>query len=475
MKWNNLTQTILIAVFTSMITAAATVYFVGSKKAIFVNDKSYKANQTSYSDFLQKNYIPAAPTSFTSSAFKVTPAVVNIKSLQVEEGNYWEGDGSLSATTGSGVIISEDGYLVTNNHVIQGATDIQVTLSNKKEYEAEVIGTDPETDLALLKIKTNQKLNSIVFGNSDSVRVGEWVMAVGNPFNLESTVTAGIVSAKGRSINILESNYSIESFIQTDAAVNPGNSGGALVNTNGDLIGINTAIISRSGKYEGYSFAIPVNLVMKIVGDLKEYGKVQRGFLGVSIDDIDDNDAKELGLSSPNGVKVTRLSSISAAGDAGIMSNDVIIKVNDNKVKNKAELLEQVALYRPGNSINIAFLRKNKLMNVKVLLKNIYNNTSVIYKYKNELLQSVGIEVEPISNAEKLAYRFEGIKVTSVIRGSKLDRANLEPGFIIQKVNKVLIKSIDDLTNIIQNAKSKITFEGIYEKNDEIFYYSITK
>ncbi len=475
MKWNNISQSITVAFFTSVITASALFYFVGGKKAIFVNDNTYKTNRAAYNDFLNKNYVSAAPTSFTSSAYKVTPAVVNIKSLQTEEGNYWEGNGSLSATSGSGVIISADGYLVTNNHVVEGATDIQVTLSNKKEYEAVVIGTDPETDLALLKIKTNQELTSIVFGNSDSVRVGEWVIAVGNPFNLESTVTAGIVSAKGRSINILESNYSIESFIQTDAAVNPGNSGGALVNTNGDLIGINTAIISRSGKYEGYSFAIPVNLVVKVVEDLKEYGKVQRGFLGVSIDDIDDNDAKELGLNSPNGVKVTRLSSVSAAGDAGIIPSDVIIKVNDNKVKNKAELLEQVALYRPGNSILITFMRKNKIMNVKVLLKNIYNNTSMIYKYKNELLRAAGIEVEPISNAEKLAFRLEGVKVMSVIRGSKLDKANLEPGFIIQKVNKMTVKSIDDITHTVENAKNKITLEGIYEKNDEIFYYSFTK
>ncbi|HNG89336.1 MAG TPA: trypsin-like peptidase domain-containing protein, partial [Saprospiraceae bacterium] len=226
----------------------------------------------------------SSPTDFIQAAEVSTPAVVNIKAL-IQSGNVW-GSGALTGSSGSGVIMSPDGLIVTNHHVVERSTDIKVTLADKREYKATLVGSDPSTDIALLKIE-EIRLPFVVFGNSDSVRVGEWVLAVGNPFNLESTVTAGIVSAKGRNINILSGNASIESFIQTDAAVNPGNSGGALINSAGELVGINTAIITESGSYEGYSFAVPSNLVQKVVRDLREFGDVKRAFLGIGIEDLD--------------------------------------------------------------------------------------------------------------------------------------------------------------------------------------------
>ncbi len=247
----------------------------------------------------------AAPTNFIDAAEVVTPAVVNIRALQESGGGIW-GNGTMTGSSGSGVILSPDGYIVTNHHVVERSTDIKVTLADKREYKAKILGSDPSTDVTLLKIEEDN-LPFIVFGNSDSVRIGEWVLAVGNPFNLESTVTAGIISAKGRNINILGGGASIESFIQTDAAVNPGNSGGALVNTAGELIGINTAIITESGSYEGYSFAVPSNLVQKVIRDLREFGHVQRAYLGVSIQDLDSETAREVGLPNAEGVYINRV------------------------------------------------------------------------------------------------------------------------------------------------------------------------
>ena len=250
-------------------------------------DKLFSARSNS-------TFFSSAPTDFTVAAEVATPAVVNIRAL-LESGNTIWGSSSLTGSSGSGVIMSPDGYVVTNHHVVERSREIKVTLADKRQYEARLVGSDPSTDIALLKIDEFD-LPFMLFGNSDSVRVGEWVLAVGNPFNLESTVTAGIVSAKGRNINILGGVTSIESFIQTDAAVNPGNSGGALVNTAGELIGINTAIITESGSYEGYSFAVPSNLVQKVIRDLQEFGEVQRAFLGVNIEDLDGEIAREIGL-----------------------------------------------------------------------------------------------------------------------------------------------------------------------------------
>jgi S1-C subfamily serine protease len=288
MRKNAIITVIVTSVISSFMTVLGLRYLMPTPE-IMIRD-SNNAKYTSLTDYTlsgkaQRAFLSSAPTNFTAAAEAITSSVVNIKAATSGgSDNFWN-DGVMGASTGSGVIISNDGYIVTNNHVVADAKDIQVTLDDKREFRANIVGTDPSTDLAVLKIEA-QRLVPVSFGNSDSIRVGEWVLAVGNPFNLESTVTAGIVSAKGRSINILEEEYSIESFIQTDAAVNPGNSGGALVNTNGELVGINTAIITKSGRYEGYSFAIPVNLAMKVIRDLINYKVVQRGFLGVEINDL---------------------------------------------------------------------------------------------------------------------------------------------------------------------------------------------
>lgn len=303
----------------------------------------------------------AVPQDFVVPASKVTPAVVNIT---VRSNSTLEGYAG-----GSGVIISPDGYIITNNHVVAGGGSIEVTLTNKRIYPATVVGTDPTTDLALLKIRESG-LPAIGYGNSDNVNVGEWVLAIGNPFNLSSTVTAGIISAKGRNINILPGMYSVESFIQTDAVVNPGNSGGALVNMDGELVGINSAIMSESGGYEGYSFAIPSNLVKKVVSDLKEFGEVHRAVLGITILDVNNEIATDLGLDAVEGVFVRDVARASSAEKAGLRVNDVIIAVNGMKTRTGPELQEQVARYRPGDAINLDVIRKNKVLKLKnVVLK----------------------------------------------------------------------------------------------------------
>ena len=276
----NLGIILFVSLLSAFIAIAAYRYFEKPREVII--RESSPAMYTNYSDQLlssnvQRKFLSSSPTNFIKAAEAVTPAVVNIKTSSEDYG-FWSSS-SYGGSSGSGVIISPDGYIVTNNHVIEDGRKIEVTLNNKRKYDAKLLGIDNSTDLALLKINAKQ-LAYLPFGNSDSIRVGEWVLAVGNPFNLASTVTAGIVSAKGRSIDILEDNYRVESFIQTDAAVNPGNSGGALVNTNGELVGINTAIITRSGRYEGYSFAIPANLARKVISDIKDFGVVQRAIIG---------------------------------------------------------------------------------------------------------------------------------------------------------------------------------------------------
>ncbi|MCB0510315.1 MAG: trypsin-like peptidase domain-containing protein, partial [Bacteroidetes bacterium] len=338
---------------------------------------------------------------FVAASSIVTPAVVHVntsykvdtdKSLQFYGDDffrYFFGDPKNlqqreSKGSGSGVILSEDGYIITNNHVIENANEINISLSNNKSYKAELIGRDKDTDLALLKIEA-KNLPHLNFANSDSVKVGQWVLAVGNPFNLASTVTAGIVSAKGRNIHLLEnyegsSNTAIESFIQTDAAVNPGNSGGALVNPNGDLIGINTAIATPTGSFAGYSFAIPANIAAKVVQDLKEFGIVQRAFIGVNIETVDAEIADELGLSEAKGVLIQSLMPNGAAELAGLQAKDVIVAIEGENILNVAQLQEKLAEYRPGNVIKLSFIRKKELLHATLSLKNKFNKGELLTK-----------------------------------------------------------------------------------------------
>lgn len=375
---------------------------------------------------------------------------------------------------GSGVIISSDGYIVTNNHVVEGSTDIEVTLNDNRSFKAKLIGTDPNTDLALIKIDAKD-LPVIVFGNSDSLKVGQWVLAVGNPFNLTSTVTAGIVSAKARDINIINSKMKIESFIQTDAAVNPGNSGGALVDTKGELVGINTAIASETGSYSGYSFAIPVNIVKKVVSDLKQYGVVQRALLGVQIRDIDSDLAKDKKLKTTQGAYVAQVNEESAAKAAGIKPGDVIINVNGIDIKSSSELQEQIGRYRPGDKITVTVLRNDTKEKLNVELKNSQGSYSVVSADNSDVL---GATYEPLT--KKLQQQFGldyGLVVKSVSKGKFAD-AGIKPGFIILKINNQPIGSKDDIKNayndVMNNGQIEKAFyiAGLYQ-NGKVAYYAI--
>lgn len=445
-------------------------------REILIRD-SQPAKYTAYSDdplnsSRERLFLSSAPTNFTAAAEAVTPAVVNIRTIQGGNFDLWGSSNSnLSSSSGSGVIISPDGYIVTNNHVIEEGDDIEVTLNDKREFEAKVIGTDPSTDMALIKIKGNN-LPYLIFGNSDSLRVGEWVLAVGSPFDLESTVTAGIVSAKARNIDILEGQDRIESFIQTDAAVNPGNSGGALVNTNGELIGINTAIITRSGRYEGYSFAVPANLVRKVIKDLRDYGVVQRGIMGVYIDEITNRKAKELGLPSVEGVLITRISPGGSAEDAGIEKNDVIISINGVKTRTLPEMQELLGRYRPGNLLQVEYLRKGKSYKVEIILKDKTNGVASISSSEEAILRTLGFELRNLTKEEKKRMQVDGVKVISIYRGSKIERTNMDPGFIITNLDNRRIGSVKELIRELEEASGKVMLEGIYEHYPGSYYYA---
>ena len=390
----------LASSFLSAVLAVGLYKTLESPKQVVVRE-TIPARYTNYTDELlngkqQRKFLSSSPTNFIAAANTATPAVVNIKASR--GGDYfWE---NLSASTGSGVIISPNGYIVTNNHVIEEGKVFRVTLFDKREFNAKLVGTDPSTDLALLKINSAD-LPYLPFGNSDSLQTGEWVLAVGNPFNLESTVTAGIVSAKGRNIHILEDAYSIESFIQTDAAVNPGNSGGALVNTNGELIGINTAIITRSGKYEGYSFAVPADLVRKVIRDIRDFGVVQRGILGVGIDKVDDKVAKRLDLKDVKGVLITSVVPGGGADDAGIQQDDIVISINSVSTNSMPELQEQVARYRPGNIIKVGFIRNGIKKSTTIILKNKGNTTELVNARKGKILEDLGFELRNLTVTEQ--------------------------------------------------------------------------
>ena len=418
----------------------------------------------------------STPTDFTRAATIATPAVVNIKALVESEGGFWNG-GTLSGSSGSGVIVSPDGLIVTNHHVVENSTDIKVTLADKRAYKARVVGSDPSTDISLLQIQ-EIGLPFVIFGNSDSVHVGEWVMAVGNPFNLESTVTAGIVSAKGRNIDILGSNGSIESFIQTDAAVNPGNSGGALVNTAGELVGINTAIITESGNYEGYSFAVPSNLAQKVVRDLREYGEVKRAFLGVGINNVDSEIARDLGLPNAEGVYITRVNTASAAAEAGLQQGDVIISVNNIRVRSTPELLEMVGRYRPGEQMLTEYWRKGEKYRVRVTLKDSNNATNWLAsnKYRgDELESSLGLTLRDLNKEERRKTGLSGATVGSIRRNSLVAETNMQPGFIITSVNDMSIEDATAAIEAIQNAYNSLKLNGYYPEESQMYSYRFKK
>ncbi len=359
---------------------------------------------------------------------------------------------------GSGVIVSADGYIVTNNHVIEEADVVDVTLNDKRTFPAEVVGRDPSTDIALLKIKATG-LPYIKFGNSDAIRLGEWVLAVGNPFNLTSTVTAGIVSARGRSLGLLDNQYRIESFIQTDAALNQGNSGGALVNTRGDLIGITTAIISPSGAYAGNSFAVPSSIVMKVYEDLKQYGEVQRGLMGVNITDVTDEIAKEENLKEIKGVYLTGVIEDGAARAAGLAEKDVIIAINGQPVLTTADLQEKVNRYRPGDKVEVTYMRKGRQDNKTVVLRNFEGGTGVVAPGAQSA-SLYGATFAPVTSGDKQQYRVtNGVKITSISEGRFRD-LGLSKGTVIVDVNGQKVNSAADIRRATNEEKSLTSVEG---------------
>jgi len=464
--------------------------------SLFIASATVRCSQTDHT-LGEKHPVQGNYVDFTSAAEKSVNAVVHIKTkykitYSQGRGDYFEDlfefffgkpqnprqnqePKEQPGGSGSGVIISENGYIVTNNHVVEKASSIEVTLNDKRTFKADVVGTDPSTDIALLKIDAKD-LFPISFGNSDSLKIGEWVLAVGNPFNLTSTVTAGIVSAKARNINILSADLKIESFIQTDAAVNPGNSGGALVNTRGELVGINTAIASQTGSFTGYSFAIPISIVSKVVADLKEFGVVQRAILGVQTRDINDEFAKEKKLPTLEGVYVANVIDKGAAKMVGIKEGDIITAVEGVKVKSMAELQEQVGRYRPGDHIQVTVLRNEKEIHFQVELRNRSGNTNIV---KAINLEQLGAKFQPINENVKFKFGVPGgLEVISVEKNGRLAKAGIQKGYIILKANKSSINSEDDLAEVYEQIKfdtddeKVLLLTGIYS-NGQIVYYAV--
>ncbi len=471
---------------------------IGGASAMLVQNQFFTENEHAQLMYNKSNPVPvkfaanygsAATTGvdFTTAAEQSVNAVVHIKTTITQTQNnlaydpfhhyfYGQPQQRVQEASGSGVIISKDGYIVTNNHVISEADKIEVILNDKRTYIGELIGADPQTDVALVKIK-EKDLPFLAYGNSDNVKVGEWALAVGNPFNLTSTVTAGIISAKGRNINILEndpsqSKFPIESFIQTDAAVNPGNSGGALVNTDGALIGINTAIASQTGSYAGYAFAIPVNIVKKTVADLIEFGTVQRAFIGVSIRDIDAKFASDNNIKNMNGIFVNGLTDGGAGEDAGMKIGDIITKVEGVPVKNVPELQEQLSKYRPGDKVNVTVNRENSEAIVPVTLKNKDGNLGVIKKEKRAEVSSasLGAVFESVNKDEmkKLGIN-NGVRIKKLDEG-KFASAGIKQGFVITSIDKKKVSTTQELEEILKDKTGGVLIEGVYPNGIKAFY-----
>ncbi|MBB6129337.1 Do family serine endopeptidase [Mucilaginibacter lappiensis] len=489
--------------------------FVGGALAL----GAYKVIENKYSDNMsfeekQKVYFTSNKSTpvvsstgsldFTEAAAAATPAVVYIRTTYSSESGGKQDQleqmfGDMfgqrapqrgpQMASGSGVIISPDGYIVTNNHVVEKADKITVATNDHRTFQAKVIGTDPSTDLALIKISAND-LPIIKLGNSDETRVGEWVLAVGNPFNLTSTVTAGIISAKGRNIGIIGSedngdddspfgrtrnqqsgpklNKAIESFIQTDAAINPGNSGGALVNTKGELVGINAAIASHTGSYEGYGFAIPVNLAKKVLNDIKKYGTVKRGFVGVSFTELNPDVAQKLNITNNNGLYVNDVVPGGGAEQAGIKKGDIIAKVEGTPVYESSDLQEHVGRMQPGDKLNITVLRDGKEKTFAVTLKAdatpTSNRTAVVSKSAEELFNKLGASFQPLSSAEKAKFHVNsGVKVAQVRPGRVFDNFEIPVGSVITSINKQPINSVADIDKAITNLRNgNLVISGYY-------------
>jgi Do/DeqQ family serine protease len=459
-----------------------------------------------YAGFFNKDGSPeAGPVDFTQAAAAASPAVVHIKtktnprqvsnSLPNQKSPFSDmfGDDLLDQllgngrqrsiprqASGSGVIISVDGYIVTNNHVVAGADEVTVVLSNKKSYTAKVIGADPSYDVAVVKISADN-LPFMLYGNSDDTKIGQWVLAIGYPLTLETTVTAGIISAKGRALGLNRDKtgntaYAVESFIQTDAAVNMGNSGGALINTNGQLVGINSAIASPTGVYAGYSYAIPANIVRKVVNDLIKYGSVQRGFLGAQFQDATGLNAEEKKMKQlpayADGIYITNLSSNGAAKAAGIKEGDIIRKIENVDITSGSDMQEQLSKFKPGDKVNVTYERNGALKTVQVILKNSSGNFDIVKA--ETTMDKLGAELVTLDSKQAKNYGLAGGVIVKKINdgGAIDDQTRMRDGFIITRVNGKVIKSVDELRAAIGTSKD-VKVEGVYPGYDETFEYPL--
>lgn len=464
------------------------VAFLGAIAAVVVYASFFKTETTVVEVPVESNMryvnLPVSDQGetldFTRAVEQSINAVVHVKTKEFREyavnplyefffGEQPSGEARPILGFGSGVIISKKGYIVTNNHVIKDSDEVVVVLNDKREYNAKVIGADPNTDIALLKVDA-ENLTSLKFGSSDALRLGEWVLAIGNPYNLTSTVTAGIVSAKARGEMglLVGQEFRIESFIQTDAAVNPGNSGGALINTGGELVGINTAIASRTGAFTGYSFAVPVSIVEKVVTDLIEYGEVQRAILGVIISTVTADLAREMNLDKIEGVYVSAVRSEGAARQAGIKEGDVILSIDETRVNSSPELQETVSKYRPGQKVRVVVRRDGKLKQFDVVLRNLDGSTALVKK--SEVVEILGASFEAISDREKQSLGVRhGVKVKSLKPG-KLMKVGIQEGFVLTSVNKKPVDSVKDIADILENSEGGIIIEGLDQKGSRSYY-----
>ena len=439
----------MVAVVSALVTLAAHDYFLEEKIEVVENEKP-SLIPTSYS--FNTNSVAAEMTDFTRAAEKTVNAVVHVKNTSIQKGNvsgwlrqfYGDDFDEKRIGTGSGVIVSPDGLIITNYHVIENATEIEVTSNKNKTYTAEVIGSDPSTDLAVLKIKTNESLPFIPFGDSEVARIGEWVLAVGNPFNLNSTVTAGIISAKSRDLNDRDSKN--QSFIQTDAAVNMGNSGGALVNTEGELIGINTAISSITGGFVGYSFAVPSNIVRKVFEDLIEYGNVQKGLLGVSGSALNAELAQKFDVKETQGFLIGEVIEGMGASEAGLQSGDIIKKVDDVKINTFSDLTGYLSTKRPGEKVEVSYSRDNTKNKIKVTLK------------KTNTTQFLGMYLTNMNSEQKEYFDLDEGVIIKELGNQRLYRYGVDEGFVLLEINNKKIKDVADVDAVDFDSLSSILF-----------------
>lgn len=482
-----------------LVVACSTLSAIGGAAITKHGSDSSETYETSEPTKSSRAYMASTPPNFVEVAERTIDGVVNIrteKAVRMSQERFFdpfefffgipsqrdprqEGRSRQEAPKqvdiGSGVIISRDGYIVTNNHVIDGADDVYVTTNSNEEYKAKVVGTDPSTDLALIKIESGKELTAIPFGNSDDLRVGEWVLAIGNPFNLRSTVTAGIVSAKGRAAGSGQGSLQVGSFIQSDVAVNPGNSGGALVNMAGELIGINTMIYSSTGNYAGISFAIPTSIVHKVVSDLKEYGTVQRAVLGIAGTNITSAATEKYDLKVSQGALVMEVADRSSAKQAGLVEGDVITSIDGHSISTMSDLQEAISTHKPGDKVRMSVDRKGKAMTIDLVLKNSEGNTDAVTRIDESSIGAAFIELSDKEMSDLgISY---GVKVVGVDRDGKFFRAGIRKGDVILAVNNLRVSKKDDVekvvSDVVKSSSDKVLFVKLLNTNGRINYVAV--